>query len=266
MVVGADRGRAAGRPGRAGRRASRRRTWSRAAALAPARPVFVFPGQGSQWAGMARRAAGRRRRCSRRRIGECAAALAPFVDWSLLDVLRGGDGAPSLDRVDVVQPALFAVMVSLAALWRSYGVRAGRGGRALAGRDRRRAVSPVRCRWRTRARVVALRSQAIGALAGHGGMVSVALPATEVEELLAPYAGRLSVAAVNGPARGGGLRRAGGAGRAAGRLRAGRRPGAAGPVDYASHSAAGRGRSRPSCSRRWPRSPRGPGRCRSTPP
>ncbi|WP_250847793.1 acyltransferase domain-containing protein, partial [Streptomyces hygroscopicus] len=31
-------------------------------------------------------------------------------------------GAPSLDRVDVVQPVSWAVMVSLAALWRSYGV------------------------------------------------------------------------------------------------------------------------------------------------
>ncbi len=52
------------------------------------------------------------------RMGECADALAPHVDWSLLDVVRDGD----LDRVDVVQPALWAVMVSLAALWRSYGV------------------------------------------------------------------------------------------------------------------------------------------------
>ena len=44
------------------------------------------------------------------------------MDWSLIDVLRGVDGAPTLDRVDVVQPVLFAIMVSLAKLWRSYGV------------------------------------------------------------------------------------------------------------------------------------------------
>ena len=44
--------------------------------------------------------------------------------WSgrLIDVLRGAPGAPGLDRVDVVQPALWAVMVSLAELWRSVGV------------------------------------------------------------------------------------------------------------------------------------------------
>jgi pimeloyl-ACP methyl ester carboxylesterase len=49
--------------------------------------------------------------------------LSSFVDWNLDAVLRGADGAPSLERVDVVQPALWAVMVSLAALWRSYGVQ-----------------------------------------------------------------------------------------------------------------------------------------------
>nr|WP_009951537.1 acyltransferase domain-containing protein [Saccharopolyspora erythraea] len=51
--------------------------------------------------------------------------MAEFVDWSVLGVLRGDVGAASLDRVDVVQPVSFAVMVSLAALWESYGVRPG---------------------------------------------------------------------------------------------------------------------------------------------
>ncbi|WP_158741133.1 acyltransferase domain-containing protein, partial [Streptomyces lavendulae] len=51
------------------------------------------------------------------------------------------------------------------------------------------------------ARVVALRSQAIGrVLAGLGGMVSVPLAAAEVRERIAPWGEeRISVAAVNGP-------------------------------------------------------------------
>ena len=52
----------------------------------------------------------------------CGEALAGFVDWSLEDVLRGVGGAPGLERVDVVQPVLLAVMVSLAGLWRACGV------------------------------------------------------------------------------------------------------------------------------------------------
>ena len=83
--------------------------------------VFVFPGQGAQWVGMAVELLDSAPVFAAR-IAECEAALASFVDWRLGDVLRGAEGAPSLERVDVVQPALWAVMVSLATLWRSYGV------------------------------------------------------------------------------------------------------------------------------------------------
>ncbi|MGW1834811.1 type I polyketide synthase, partial [Streptomyces tubercidicus] len=83
--------------------------------------VFVFPGQGSQWVGMAVDLldsspvfAGR--------LVECEAALEPFTEWSLREVLRGVEGAPGLDRVDVVQPVLWAVMVSLVEVWRAHGV------------------------------------------------------------------------------------------------------------------------------------------------
>ena len=51
----------------------------------------------------------------------CDKALGEHVEWSLIDVIRGAAGAPGLDRVDVVQPVLWAVMVSLAELWRSAG-------------------------------------------------------------------------------------------------------------------------------------------------
>ena len=46
----------------------------------------------------------------------CDKALGEYVTWSLIDVIRDVAGAPRLDRVDVVQPVLWAVMVSLAAI------------------------------------------------------------------------------------------------------------------------------------------------------
>ncbi|MEU0486449.1 SDR family NAD(P)-dependent oxidoreductase, partial [Streptosporangium sp. NPDC006013] len=160
--------------------------------------VWVFPGQGAQWAGMGGRLleespvfAGR--------MAECAAALEPFVDWSLLDVIRQVEGAPSLDRVDVVQPASFAVMVSLAAVWESLGVRPD----AVVGHSQGEIAAAVVAgglSLQDGARVVALRSHLIAdRLAGLGAMASVALPVEQVRERLSAWDGRISVAAVNGP-------------------------------------------------------------------
>ncbi|WP_391858294.1 type I polyketide synthase [Streptomyces silvisoli] len=161
--------------------------------------VFLFPGQGSQWVGMAVGLLDASPVFAAR-IDECAAALEPFTDWSLVDVLRGNEGAPSLDRVDVVQPVLFAVMVSLAELWRSVGVVPAAVVGHSQGEIAAACVAGI-LSLGDAARVVALRSQAIGrVLAGLGGMVSVALPVGDVRERLAVWGeDRVSVAAVNGP-------------------------------------------------------------------
>ncbi|HEU5476071.1 MAG TPA: SDR family NAD(P)-dependent oxidoreductase, partial [Actinophytocola sp.] len=159
------------------------------------RVVFVFPGQGSQWVGMARGLLDSSPVFAAR-IAECDRALAPFVDWSLLEVLHGGE----LDRVDVVQPVLWAVLVSLAEVWRSVGVEPD----AVVGHSQGEIAAAVVAGGLSLAdgaRVVALRSKAIAErLAGLGGMVSVAAPVGRVRELLVPYGDRVSVAAVNGPA------------------------------------------------------------------
>ncbi|MDR6594652.1 non-ribosomal peptide synthetase/type I polyketide synthase [Saccharothrix longispora] len=159
--------------------------------------VFVFPGQGSQWVGMATGLLGTDPVFTAS-IEECAAAIAEFVDWSLLDVLRGVPGAPGLDRVDVVQPALFAVMVSLARCWQSFGVRPA----AVIGHSQGEIAAACvagALSLSDAAAVVTLRGKAITAIAGTGGMASVPLAAADVVHRLARWAGRLEVAAVNGP-------------------------------------------------------------------
>ncbi|WP_461088027.1 type I polyketide synthase, partial [Streptomyces deserti] len=159
------------------------------------RPVFVFPGQGSQWAGMAVELLDASPVFASR-MRECADALSAFVDWDLFEELHG----ENFDRVDVVQPVLFAVMVSLAQVWRAAGVEPA----AVVGHSQGEIAAACvagALSLEDAARVVALRSQAIRALSGRGGMVSVPLPEAETRELLAAWDGRIDIAAVNGPAQ-----------------------------------------------------------------
>ncbi|MFC5812795.1 beta-ketoacyl synthase N-terminal-like domain-containing protein, partial [Streptomyces heilongjiangensis] len=165
-----------------------------AVAGAADRVAFVFPGQGAQWVGMGRElwdsspvfAAS---------MEACGEALAPFTGWSLVDVVRRGG---ELLDVDVVQPVSWAVMVSLAAVWRACGVEPS----VVVGHSQGEIAAAVVAgglSLEDGARVVALRSRAIRAIAGRGGMVSVPLSLEAVEGLLEGWAGRVDVAAVNGP-------------------------------------------------------------------
>jgi acyl transferase domain-containing protein/NADPH-dependent curcumin reductase CurA/thioesterase domain-containing protein/acyl carrier protein len=162
------------------------------------RAAFVFPGQGGQWDGMAV-ALWDASPVFAEHMRACAEALAEFVDWSLEDVLRGAQGAPTLERVDVVQPALFAVMVSLARLWESYGVAPA----AVVGHSQGEIAAAHIAGALTlqdAARVVAVRSQVLSEmLSGQGGMVAVGTSAERAATYLEDYDGRVSLAAVNSP-------------------------------------------------------------------
>ncbi|MHC3475580.1 SDR family NAD(P)-dependent oxidoreductase, partial [Streptomyces sp. 7R007] len=165
-------------------------------------PVFVFPGQGAQWAGMGAQLL---TACPAfaARVAECERALAPYVDWSLTDVLRGGGEA--LARVDVVQPVLWAVMVSLAAVWAEHGVRPA----AVAGHSQGEIAAACVAGILTlddAARVVALRSRALRGLSGHGAMASIGTDENRTAQLVAESPGvavaespGVAVAALNGP-------------------------------------------------------------------
>ncbi|TGA86232.1 acyltransferase domain-containing protein, partial [Streptomyces palmae] len=169
--------------------------------LGTARPghrvVFVFPGQGSQWRGMALELL---ETCPvfREHLHRCAEILARHVDWSLLDVLRTAPGAPELERTDVVQPALVAVMLSIAEVWRGYGVRPDAvvgtclgeiAAAQVAGALSLEDALAVVARWST--------EQA--RLYGHGDLASIVLPRAELAPLLSRWGGRLSIAGANGP-------------------------------------------------------------------
>ncbi|MER5704530.1 type I polyketide synthase [Micromonospora sp. NPDC002296] len=159
-------------------------------------PVFVFPGQGAQSARMAAGLVGRAPAFDAR-LAECQRALAPYLDVDLVAVLTGEDES-WLDRVEVVQPVLWAVGIALAAVWRAAGVVPDAVVGHSQGEIGAACVAGI-LSLEDAARTVALRSRALAVLRGTGAMASVDLSADAVTARLAQFPG-VGVAAVNGPA------------------------------------------------------------------
>ncbi|WP_348774284.1 type I polyketide synthase [Micromonospora sp. WMMD987] len=158
--------------------------------------VFVFPGQGWQWEGMACRLLVESGVFAES-MGECDRVLRGWVGCSVVGVLLSG-GVVGGD-VRVVQPLMWAVMVSLARVWGSLGVvPVGVVGHSQ-GEVAAAVVAGV-LSLEEGARVVAVRAGVVGEFlsGGGGGMLSVWLSVEEVRLRLVGVSG-VSVAAVNGP-------------------------------------------------------------------
>ncbi len=161
------------------------------------RPVFVFPGHGSQWPLMGSELIGSSPVFAAQ-MRACEEALEPYVDWSLDQVLRDPE-APWLQQLDVVQPALFALMVSLARLWQACGVEPA----AVVGQSQGEIAAAHIAgglSLEDATRIVARRSRALLTLVGKGGTASVAMASADLVPLIEPYGERVALAAINGPA------------------------------------------------------------------
>lgn len=82
--------------------------------------VFMFPGQGSQYPGMARGLLSEP--VFRREIESCIRILAPQTGWDPSSFLLAGE-ANGLWETDIAQPVLFSIEYALARLWMHWGIR-----------------------------------------------------------------------------------------------------------------------------------------------
>ncbi len=131
-------------------------------------------------------------------MSECEAALEPYAEWSLDDVLHGRPDTPSLYQLDVCQHALFATCTSLARLWEKFGVRAD----AVLGHSFGEVPAATISGSLTlaeAARVISSWGRSAMRHEYRGEMAVIALPAAELAERVGPWRGRLWISAVTGP-------------------------------------------------------------------
>jgi acyl transferase domain-containing protein/NAD(P)-dependent dehydrogenase (short-subunit alcohol dehydrogenase family)/acyl carrier protein len=171
------------------------------AADAARKVVFVSPGQGSQWDGMARELY-REHAAFREAFDACGRVILAETGWGLVERLESAEAAEYLKQIDFVQPALWAMSVALAAVWRAAGVEPGAvvghsmgeaAAAYLAGALSLEDAGAVICR---RSRLMRRLS---GQGAGFGAMASVEMPAQELAGWLEQFEGRVSIAAENAP-------------------------------------------------------------------
>ncbi len=144
--------------------------------------VFVYSGQGSQWAGM-----GQRLLADEPAFAAAVAELEPVfvqqVGFSLQQVLESGEPVVGIDRI---QPVLVGLQLALTALWRSYGVEPD----AVIGHSMGEVTAAVVAGALSPAdglKVIATRSRLMARLSGQGAMALLELNAEAAERLIADY-------------------------------------------------------------------------------
>jgi acyl transferase domain-containing protein/acyl carrier protein len=161
-------------------------------------PVWVFTGQGSLWPGMGRELFDTEP-VFRAALEEVASVFQRQAGWDLLTAVNDAAAGERLAATDVAQPALFAVQVALAALWRSWGLQPGAVVGHSVGEVAAAQVAGV-LSIDDAVAVVLQRSRAMQPARGQGRMVQVDCAAADLATELAAAGAAVSIAALNGPA------------------------------------------------------------------
>ncbi|MCV7442361.1 type I polyketide synthase [Mycobacterium paraense] len=158
-------------------------------------PVWVFSGQGSQWATMGSDLLAKEPAFAAA-IAEIEPLIAHESGFSVTEALTAPEKVTGIDRV---QPTIFAMQVALAATMKSYGVSPG----AVIGHSMGESAAAVvagALSLEDGARVICRRSRLMTKIAGSGAMASVELPAQQVlSELMARGVNDAVVAVVASP-------------------------------------------------------------------
>ncbi|MBL8975083.1 MAG: acyltransferase domain-containing protein, partial [Myxococcales bacterium] len=154
-------------------------------------PVFVFPGQGAQWLGMARELL-HAEPAVRATLVACDREIRRWADWSLLDELAGV-GASRLGEIEVSLPAIIAVDVAIAGWWRARGVEPAAVVGHSTGEIAAAHVAGILDLADTM-RTICAYGRFVGRFAGRGGMAFVGLAWDACVAALVGFEGRVFAA------------------------------------------------------------------------
>nr|QDA77058.1 polyketide synthase [Jahnella sp. MSr9139] len=158
--------------------------------------VFVFQGQGSQWAGMGR-ALLEEEPAFRRALEACDAHLRVHAGLSVIEEISRPEEQSRLGEAIVAQPAIFAIEVALAETLRAWGVAPGAVVGHSMGEVAAACVAGI-LDLEQASRLAALRARVVQRAEGQGRMVSVALSEEEARQAIAGLEAEIGVAVVNG--------------------------------------------------------------------
>lgn len=162
------------------------------------RVAFVMSGQGPQWWGMGRELM-RHEPVFRRTMERCAAAMEGYAKFSLLEELARTEETSQMSRTEIAQPAIFAMQMALAELWKSWGVEPAAVVGHSVGEIAAACVAGI-FSLEEGARIIALRAQFMdGCARGAGTMLAVGMDEDEARALIARHDRTVTVAAFNGP-------------------------------------------------------------------
>ncbi|MBD2522061.1 type I polyketide synthase [Nostoc sp. FACHB-133] len=160
-------------------------------------PIFIFPGQGSQWLGMGRKLL-QQEPVFKAAIVQCDEAIGQYTNWSLLEQLILDEADSRLTEIDVIQPTLFAVEIALAMLWQSWGIKPA----AVVGHSMGEVAAAYiagALNLDDAAKIICKRSQVIKRVSGQGAMAVVGLSLEQAQKVIVGYEDCVSVAVSNGP-------------------------------------------------------------------
>ncbi len=159
--------------------------------------AFVFTGMGPQWWAMGRELL-HSEPVYRASVARCDRLFKAISGWSIMDELAKSEAESRISETQIAQPANFVLQIALVELWSSWGIKPA----AIVGHSVGEVASAYISGILSLEQALTVsfqRSRIQKKAANQGSMLAVGLNQAQAEAAIAPFASKVSIAAINGP-------------------------------------------------------------------